>query len=129
MAFNLRPFGKLLNVFMYNDTCTITRLKQITDQYGANKPNGREEVYKDIPCKFSFVEKDNPADSNESYMPVIKQVTLCTDLDYNILPGDFISGYRIDNISGIKQLVKGICGEPNRYDTHQEISIQIEKEN
>ena len=129
MAFNIRPFGKLLNVFMYDDTCTITRVKQITDQYGASKPDGREEIYKDISCKFSFAEKDNPSDSNETYMPVLKQVTLFTDLDYEILPGDFISGYRIDSTTGIKQLVEGICGEPNRFDTHQEIAIQIEKEN
>ena len=129
MAFNLRPFGKLLNTFMYNDTCTISRLKQTIDQYGANKPNSREETYEDIPCKFSFTNKDNPADSNESYMPVLKQITVFLDLDYNILPGDFVTGYRVDKVSGIKQLIEGICGEPNRYDTHQEIPIQIEKEN
>lgn len=129
MAVNLRPFGKLLNVFMYSDTCTISRIKQTTDQYGANGAESREEVYKDIKCKFSFTEKDSPSDSNGSYMPVLKQVVVFMDLDHNILPGDFISGYRIDNTSGIKQLVEGICGEPNRFDTHQEISIQIEGEN
>lgn len=129
MAFNLRPFGKLLNVYMYGDTCTITRLEQTTDQYGASKPKGRKEIHKDIPCKFSFNQKDNPSDSNESYMPVLKQVILFTDLDHEILPGDFISGYKIDEASGIKQLIEGICGEPNRFDTHQEIPIQIDKEN
>ena len=46
MAVNIRPFGKLLNVYMYDDTCTITRLKQTKDQYGATKPNGREESIK-----------------------------------------------------------------------------------
>lgn len=129
MAVNIRPFGKLLNVYMYDDTCTITRLKQTKDQYGATKPNGREEVYKDIPCKFSFSEKDNPSDSNETYMPVLKQVVVFTDLDNNILAGDYISGYRTDKASGIRQLVEGICGEPNRFGTHQEIPIQIEEEN
>lgn len=129
MAVNLRPFGKILNVFMYDDTCTITRLKQTTDQYGADQPNGRDEIYKDIKCKFSFNEKDNPSDSNDSYMPVLKQVVVFTDLDHNILPGDFISGYKMDEASGIKQLIEGICGEPNRFDTHQEIPIQIEEEN
>lgn len=129
MAFNLRPFGKILSTFMYDDTCTISRLQQTTDQYGASVPNKRVEVYKDIKCKFSFTEKDAPADSNEAYMPVLKQITVFTDLDHNILPGDFISGYRIDKVTGIKQLVEGVCGQPNRYDTHQEISIQIEEEN
>lgn len=129
MAFNLRPFGKILSMFMYEDTCTISRLEQTTDQYGASIPNKRVEVYKDIECKFSFAEKDSPADGNEAYMPVLKQITAFTSLDYNILPGDFISGYRIDKVSGIKKLVQGICGEPNRFDTHQEIPIQIEEEN
>ena len=129
MAVNLRPFGKILNVFMYDDTCTISRLKQTTDEYGASKPDGREEVFKDIKCKFSFNEKDNPSDSNDSYMPVLKQVMLFTDLDHNILAGDYILGYKVDEASGIKQLIQGICGEPNRYDTHQEIPIQIDEEN
>ena len=129
MAVNLRPFGKVLSNYMYGDTCTISRLKQTTDEYGASKPDGREEVFKDIACKFSFVEKDNPSDSNDTYMPVLKQVVLFTELDHNILPGDYISGYRVDSASGIKQLVEGICGEPNRFDTHQEIPIQVEEEN
>lgn len=129
MGFNLRPYGKLLNTFLYNDKCTISRIKQTKDEYGATKPDKREAVFENIKCKFSFVEKDYPADSNGSYMPVLKQVTVITDLDHNILPGDFISGYRIDEVTGIKQLVEGICGEPNRYDTHQEIPIQLEKEN
>lgn len=129
MAVNLRPFGKVLSNYMYGDICTITRLKQTTDEYGASKPDIREEVFKDIACKFSFVEKDNPSDSNDTYMPVLKQVVLFTELDHNILPGDYISGYRLDSTSGIKQLVEGICGEPNRFDTHQEIPIQVEEEN
>ena len=129
MAFNLRPFGKILNTFMYGDTCTISRIKEGKDIYGASQPQGREEVYKDIPCKFSLTEKDNPSDSNGTYMPVLKQVVVFTDLDYNIIAGDYISGYRTDNQSGVKQLVEGICGEPNRFDTHQEIPIQIDEEN
>lgn len=129
MAVNLRPFGKILNVFMYDDTCTISRLKQTTDEYGASKPDGRQEVYKNIKCKFSFFEKDNPSDSNGSYMPVLKQVTVFTDLDHNILAGDYISGYKTDEASGINKLVQGICGEPNRFDTHQEIPIQLDEEN
>ena len=129
MAFNLRNYGKLLNKFMYGDTCTISRLKQGTDEYGASKPAGREEVHKDIKCKFSFSDKDSPSDSNGSYMPVLKQIVVFTDLDYDIIAGDYISGYRVDNETGIKQLVRGICGKPNRYDTHQEIPIQIEEEN
>ena len=129
MAFNIRPFGKVLNVLMYGDTCTITRVKQGTDIYGAEAPSGRDEIYKDIPCKFSFSEKDNPSDSNGTYMPVLKQVVVFTDLDKNIIAGDYISGYRKDTESGVEQLVEGTCGEPNRFDTHQEIPIQIDEEN
>lgn len=129
MAFNLRPFGKVLNTFMYGDTCTITRLKQGEDQYGATIPDKREEVYKDIACKFSFSEKDDPNDSNGTYMPVLKQVIVFTDLDHNIIAGDEITGYRKDLESGIEQLIEGICGEPNRFDTHQEIPIEIKGEN
>jgi hypothetical protein len=129
MAFNLRPFGKIINVFMYSDTCTISRVKETTNEYGASGPSERVVIYKDIKCKFSFVEKDSPTDSNGTYMPVLKQVTVFADLDYNIIAGDYIEGYRIDPVTGIKQKVNGICGEPNRFDTHQEISIQIEGAN
>lgn len=129
MAFNIRPFGHILNNLMYGDTCTISRIKENTDIYGATQPAGREEIYKDITCKFSFTEKDNPSDSNETYMPVLKQVVVFTDLDYDIIAGDYISGYRTDPESGVKQLVEGICGKPNRFDTHQEIPIQIDEEN
>ena len=129
MAFNLRPFGKIFNVLMYDDTCTISRIQQTEDEYGATKSETRVEIYKDIKCKFSFAEKDSPSDSNGSYMPVLKQVSIFTDLDHDIKAGDFITGYRTDKVSGIKQLVEGICGQPNRFDTHQEIAIQLEKEN
>lgn len=129
MAFNLRPFGKIINVYMYGDTCTISRVEQTTDQYGAESAKGRKDIYTDIKCKFSFAEKDSPSDSNGSYMPVLKQVTVFTDLDYDIKAGDFIRGYRKDVASGIEQLIEGICGEPNRFNTHQVIPIQISEEN
>lgn len=128
MAINIRKFGKVLNNIMYGDTCTISRLESTEDEYGATKPNGRKEIFKDIACKFSFSNIDQPDDNNETYAPVLKQVKVITDLDHNIMSGDFIEGYRTDETSGIKQLVKGICGEPNRYDYHQEIIIQLEED-
>lgn len=129
MAFNLRPYGKIFETYMYRDTCTISRHGETEDPFGATKPTGPTPVYEDIACKLSFSEKDNPGDKAEMYMPVLKQVVLFTSLDYDIKPGDFISGYRIDPESGIKQLVEGLCGLPSRFDTHQEIPIQIDEEN
>ena len=129
MAFNLRPFSKVVNNLMYGDTCTISKLAQIKDKYGASNPNGREIVYEDIACKFSFTSIDNPGDGNDVYVPVLKEVKVFVDLNYNILAGDYITGYRKDSVSGIKQKIEGICGEPNRYDYHQEIPIIIDEEN
>lgn len=129
MAFNLRPFGKIVNNLMYGDTCTISRLTNIKDKYGATNPNGREVQCLDIPCKFSFTSIDNPGDGNDVYVPVLKEVRVFLDLDYDIKAGDFIKGYRKDIASGINQSIKGICGEPNRFDYHQEIPIIINEEN
>lgn len=129
MAFNLRPFGKVFETFMYGDTCTISRHGTSEDPFGATKPSTPLPVYVNISCKFSFSEKDNPGDKAEVYMPVLKQVVLFCSLDYDIKPGDLVSGKRKDPESGIEQLVEGLCGLPNRFDTHQEIPIQIEGEN
>lgn len=126
---NLRPYGKIINNIMYGDKGTISRITMVKDRYGANNPSEREEVYKDIRCKFSFSNIDEPDDSNSVYIPQVKKVTVFTDLDYEIKAGDYIEGYREDKSSGIQQLINGICGEPNRFDTHQEIPILQNKEN
>lgn len=128
MAFNLRPYGQILKDFMYGDKCTISRRSTgVVDQYGATNPNSRTNIYKDIPCKFSFTNIDVPNDSNGSNVPVIKQVKVFTTLDYNIVSGDLIEGERMDPVSQITQPIKGKCGEPNRFDTHQEIPIEIDE--
>lgn len=129
MGFNLRPYGKVFENLMYNDKCTITREKSTTNLYGTTKPNGREEIYKDKPCKFSFKNIDNPDDQEAVNIPLVKLVTVFISLDYDIKAGDYISGNRIDPVSNISQPIEGICGEPNRFDTHQEIPIEIAKEN
>lgn len=129
MALNLRPFGNLLSNIMYKDFCTVYRVKPTKDEYGAEKPDSREIIYENIRCKLSFTEKDSPADSNGVYMPVLKQVTIFTSLDHIILAGDYIIGERFDDMVGVTRIVKGICGQPNIFETHQEIPIQIEEEN
>lgn len=129
MAFNLRPFGNIIESLMYGDEVSVLRLTTATDKYGATIPDVREPIYEEIKCKFSFKNIDGPADANEVNIPVLKRVELFLNLDYNIVAGDYITGYRIDQGSGISQLIEGICGEPNRFDTHQEIPIQISGEN
>lgn len=129
MGFNLRKYGNLLEKLTFNDKCTITRLQTVKNQYGATDPNSRVEIYKDINCKFSFKNIDTPNDSNGVFMPVVKEVTVFVLLDYDIKAGDIITGFRKDTTSGIKQPISGKCGEPNRFDTHQEIPIEIDKEN
>ena len=128
MAFNIRPFGKVLNNLMYGDKCKIERLGASEDEYGATDPNSRSIIYDEIKCKFSFTAVDNPSDSNEVYVPVLKEVRVFLDLDYDIKSGDLISGDRTDPESGVSQHIEGICGEPNRFDYHQEIHIIIDKE-
>ena len=129
MGFNIRPYGKIFENLMYNDTCSIYREKSTTNLYGATKPNGREEIYKDKPCKFSFKNIDNPDDQEAVNIPLVKLVTVFMSLDYSIKAGDQIEGSRIDPVSQISQPIEGICVEPNRFDTHQEIPIEIAKEN
>lgn len=129
MAFNLKPFGNIIESLMYNDKISVLRLTESTDQYGATIPDSREEVYADIPAKFSFSSVDGAADANEVNIPILKKVIVHVSLDYEIFAGDVISGYRKDSDSGIEQLIEGICGQPNRFETHQEIPLEIKDTN
>jgi len=129
MGFNLRPYGKIFENLMYNDKCSVYYESSTTDLYGTTKPNGRTARYSDITCKFSFKNIDTPDDANDVNIPVTKLVTVFVSLDYDIKAGDQIVGTRVDPITQISQTIEGICGEPNRFDTHQEIPIEIAKEN
>ncbi len=129
MAFNLRPFGNIIASLMYGDLFSVLRLGVSTDAYGATIPDSREVVLEDIAGKFSLTDVDGPADTNEISIPILKRVILHTSLDNNIKAGDYIYGLRKDLASGINQVIEGICGEPNRFDTHQEIPIQVEGNN
>jgi len=129
MGFNLRPFGDILSNLLYNDIIYVLRLTSSENEYGATIPDVREVIYEDVKSKFSFSSIDGPADANEANIPILKRVNIHVSLDYDIVAGDYIFGYRKDQASGIEQLISGICGEPNRFDTHQEIPIQLNEEN
>lgn len=124
MAFNLRPYNKIVEKTLYRDKVTIYRYKDSKDEDGATVP-GKDPVaiYTDILCKFSFKNTDNPADGDVANKPMIRVVTLHCSLDYDILEGDYIEGSRTDEESGISQLIKGQCNKPNRMGGHQEILI------
>lgn len=127
MAYNFRKFGKIQEKLMYRDTCTVTGTKEVTDEYGGTILKPDTEKYKDIKCKFSFKGVDNPSDSTVANVPVLRVVSLHCSLDYDIKAGDFISGIRKDDESGIEDVVEGYCNEPNRYTSHQEILLSEEK--
>lgn len=129
MAISLRKYGKILNKIMYRDTFTLSRLSEgVLDEYGATQPSKREVIYEDKACKFSFKAVDQPIDGNDVYVPVLKEVTIFTDLDYDIKSGDLLEGERLDEETNITQKIKGICGEPNRFDYHQEVTITINED-
>ncbi len=129
MAIKLRNYSKVLNAVMYRDTFTLSRMGEPKkDKYGATISAEREVIYEDKPCKFSFTNIDQPTDGNDVYVPVLKEVKVFTDLDYDIKSGDLIRGERLDDKTGVTQVIEGICGEPNRYDYHQEITLQLDKD-
>lgn len=129
MAFKLRAVGNIHKALMYGDTCTIARFNKTVDEFGDTVPARKHVVYRGVKCKISFSNKDNPSDSNGVYMPILKQVTIYCGLEYDIKSGDYIEAKRTDTLDGINTIVKGRCGQPNRFDSHQELAIDIEEEN
>lgn len=105
---------------LYTDTCTVIEYQEYQK---ANKSTGHHEVpvLENQPCKLSY-ESANSASDTESASVLVQTVKVFLAPEINVKAGSKLSITR----KGITTDYKN-SGEPARYDTHQEITLELFK--
>lgn len=129
MDINYNLVGKIYEKIFFKDKVTIYRRVETKDKYGATKVNEKSKIYENIPCKLSFKDIDKAWDNDDTKIPISKEITLFMKLDYQLQAGDMVEVIRENKDNKLKSTIAGMIGLPNRFDTHQEIPIQIKGEN
>lgn len=103
--------------FHYNDICTVSEYKDITDT--TTKITKKEEVIvsKNIPCKLSFETIKN-AEQTETATAISQVIKLFLSPDITINPGSKITVTNDGRTVEYKQ-----SGEAAVYPSHQEIML------
>lgn len=105
---------------LYTDTCTIIEYQEYQKP---NKSIGHQEVpvLENQPCMISFKSSDN-TDNSESASALSQTIKVFLAPEVNVKPGSKLSITR----NGVTTDYKN-SGEPARYDTHQEITLELFK--
>ena len=105
---------------LYSDTCTIIEYQEYQKP---NKSIGHQEVpvLENQPCMISFKSSDN-TDNSESESALSQTIKVFLAPEVNVKPGSKLSITR----NGVTTDYKN-SGEPARYDTHQEITLELFK--
>ena len=105
---------------LYSDTCTIIEYQEYQKP---NKSIGHQEVpvLENQPCMISFKSSDN-TDNSESASALSQTIKVFLAPEVNVKPGSKLSITR----NGVTTDYKN-SGEPARYDTHQEITLELFK--
>lgn len=105
---------------LYTDTCTIIEYQEYQKP---NKSTGHREVpvLENQPCMISF-KTSNSTDNTESASALSQIVKVFLAPEINVKAGSKLSITR----NGVTTDYKN-SGEPARYDTHQEIVVEIFK--
>ena len=105
---------------LYTDTCTIIEYQEYQKP---NKAIGHQEVVvlENQPCRISFKSSDSTNNTESaSALPQTVKVFLAPEI--NVKAGSKLSITRNDVTTEYKN-----SGEPARYDTHQEITLELFK--
>lgn len=105
---------------LYTDTCTVIEYQEYQKP---NKSTGYHEVtvLENQPCRISF-KTSNSTDNTESAAAVSQMVKVLIAPEIDIKPGSKLSITR----NGVTTDYKN-SGESARYDTHQEITLELFK--
>ncbi len=105
---------------LYTDTCTVIEYQEYQKP---NKSTGHQEVVvlENQPCMISFKSSDS-TNNTESASALPQTVKVFLVPEVNVKPGSKLSITR----NGITTDYKN-SGEPARYDTHQEITLELFK--
>lgn len=105
----------------YIGKCTITAHQKVK---GSNGATGIKEVdvCTDTPCRLSY-ERISQANNNSMYYSISQTIKLFINPDVVIAPGSKITVTQ----SGETEVFKA-SGKPAKYDTHQEVILELEKD-
>lgn len=107
--------------FLNTDTCTITN--KVTVQDGNFSKQKDEIIVENQPCRLSFKTIVNPNVQDGDINKVIQDTTLFLAPEIEVNTGSKITVFR-----GNKELHYKRSGEPKLYSSHQEISLEIDKD-
>ncbi len=112
---------KLLDTYMYNDRCTVSRQVSSEDEDGADDYTIKD-VYTDIPCKISQYGKELQSGQNPREYFLRNDLRVCMSPEYEIRPNDILT------VTHEGQTFQLNAAQPFRYPEHQEISVRRDEE-
>lgn len=109
----------------YLDKVDINRVIKTTDEDGSvsfSLPT--EPVIPQVACSISYKQIDNPNPEEVEKNPLVSVLQIFLDNSTDIRKGDTIIAHKYD-ADGTTKLAtyEGICNEPIKYPTHQQIEI------
>lgn len=113
---------KYLDIFMYKDTVTIKRGKNVVYEDGSD---GFEmmDIYIDIPCKLSQLGTNTKSKKNDRELSISEDYRLTLDPIYDLKPNDVAIVTTHLNQKFSLDIVK-----PFKYITHIEVSARRKSE-
>lgn len=119
---DLSSFSNSLKL-LYNDKLDVYRHIEVIDNNISNVELSMTPIYTNIPCHISF-EKIDTSELEQFTNYSTTHIKIFVDININILKGDVLKATR-----SINAVYEGICGEPLKFPSHQElILIQIKEE-
>lgn len=109
----------------YFDKVDINRVTKTTDSDGSvsfSLPT--EPVIPQVSCSISYKQIDNPNPEEVGKSPLVSVLQIFLDNSLDVRKGDTITAYKYDsNKTTVLGTYEGICNEPIKYPTHQQIEI------
>lgn len=118
----------------YTDLLSISRSTQVVNQYNPNVTDNAYglPLYSDIPCKVSFslqaLKRDNPKNATPDINPLMETVLFFTANSVDIRKGDVATVQIVGPDGTVVKEYSGICSEPHKFVTHQEVFFYLEGE-
>ena len=107
---------------LYEDTCTVTEKKKVTDPITKLTKTEDVEVLKNQPCKLSF-SSVKAAGENSNVATVSQIVKLFISPDVSIKPGSKIAVTHLRKVTEYAS-----SGQEANFSTHKEIVLNLYKE-
>lgn len=118
----------------YTDLLSIARSTQVVNPYNPNVTNNAydTQVVNNVPCKVSFslqaLKRDNPKNASPDINPLMETILFFTSNNVDVQKGDVATVQIVDPNGMVVKEYSGICSEPHKFVTHQEVFFYLEGE-